>query len=113
MLWDLVKHLKEAAPIYKDVMNEQESNIPQTYVVIEEDVYDDNLNSGDGLSLIRRSSYNIRIHSRTAAEARTIAQPYREVLMTNRLGFEQFGPTFDPGTSYYSILISGRYTYGI
>lgn len=112
MLWNLFKHLKNKAPIYLDVMNEQESKIPQAYVVLEEDVFDENLVAGDGKSLVRNSSYNIRIHARTIAKAKTIVQSYREVLLENGIPFEQYGPTFDPGTNYYSILITGRNTYG-
>lgn len=113
MLWNLFKHLKNKAPIYLDVMNEQESKIPQAYVVLEEDVFDENLVAGDGKSLVRNSSYNIRIHARTIAKAKTIVQSYREVLLENGLHFEQYGPTFDPSTNYYSILITGRNAYGV
>jgi hypothetical protein len=68
--------------------------------------------SGDGKSLLRRSSYNIRIHARTIAKAKSLVQSYRQVLLEQGMPFEQYGPTFDPGTSYYSILITGRQTYG-
>lgn len=112
MLWNLFKHLKNQAPIYKDVMDEQESKIPQAYVVLEEDVYDENLVAGDGTSLVRQNSYNIRIHARTISKAKTIVKAYRQVLLEKGMHFDQFGPTFDPGTDYYSILITGRNTYG-
>lgn len=112
MLWNLFKHLKSQAPIYIDVMDEQEDKIPQAYVILEEDVFDENLVAGDGLSLVRNSSYNIRIHSRTIKKAKTLVQAYRQVLLNNGIPFEQYGPTLDPGTDYYSILITGRNTYG-
>lgn len=112
MLWNLFKHLKNKAPIYIDVMDEQESKIPQTYVILEEDVFDENRASGDGTSLLRVSSFNIRIHSRTAKKAREIVGDYRKVLIENNMSFQQYGPTYDPGTSYYSILITGKIAYG-
>jgi len=113
MLWNLFKHLKHIAPIYKDVMTEQEDKIPQAYVVLEEFTFDENRVSGDGRSLIRSSSYNIRIHARTVEKARSIVNAYRQVLLNGGLSFEQYGPTYDPGTSYFSILITGRNTYGV
>lgn len=112
MLWNYFKHLKTKAPIYISFMNEQEDKIPQAYIVLEEDVFDENLVAGDGKSLIRNSSYNIRIHSRTIEKAKSLVKDYRTVLFENGMSFEQYGPTFDPGTSYYSILITGRNTYG-
>lgn len=112
MLWNLFKHLKTIAPIYKDMMNEQADQIPQAYVVLEEFAYDENKASGDGISLIRSNSYNIRIHARTVEKARSIVNSYRQVLLSTGLSFEQYGPTYDPGTSYFSILITGRNTYG-
>jgi|GEM_PF-4460072 len=112
MLWNLFKHLKNKAPIYIDVMNEQESKIPQTYVILEEDVYDENLVTGDGKSLIRKNSYNIRIHARTAEKAKKLVADYRQVLLDKGLPFSQYGPTFDPSTNYYSILITGDDIYG-
>ena len=112
MLWNYFKHLKNKAPIYLEVMDVQARKIPQAYVVLEEDVFDGNLVAGDGKSLVRNSSYNIRIHARTVAKAKTIVQAYRQVLLEKGMPFEQYGPTFDPGTDYYSILITGRNTYG-
>ena len=112
MLWNLFKHLKSKAPIYLEVMDEQESKIPQIYVVLEEDVYDENLVAGDGKSLVRRSSYNIRIHSRTVDKAKKLVKDYRKVLLDKGMHFQQYGPTYDPSTDYYSILITGNETYG-
>lgn len=112
MLWDLFKHLKSKAPIYLNVMNEQESKIPQIYVVLEENVFDENLVAGDGKSLVRLSSYNIRIHSRTVDKAKKLVKDYRQVLLDKGMHFQQYGPTYDPSTDYYSILITGNDAYG-
>lgn len=111
MLWDLFKHLKDKARIYLDTMNEQESQIPEAYVILEEVTFDESKANGDGKSLIRSSTYNIRIHARTVAKARSIVNDYRGVLLNAGLPFSQYGPTFDPSTSYYSILITGSNMY--
>lgn len=113
MLWNYFKHLKNKAPIYKDVMDEDENSIPQAYVVLEEGTYDEGLVSGDGLSILRRSQFNIRIHTRTKKKADDLVADYRNVLLQNGIQFTQFGPTFDPGTSLYSTLIMGSVPYGI
>jgi len=112
MLWDYFKHLKTQAPIYNNIMDEDENSIPQHYVVLEEGVYDESLASGDGLSLVRKSSFNIRIHSRTFIKAKSLTTSYRAVLLQRGMAFQQYGPTYDPNSKYYSVLITGTQAYG-
>ena len=112
MLWELFKHLRNKAPIYKDFMDEQENKIPQTYVILETDVFDEGRSSGDGINILRTSSYNVRIHSRSVSKAKMIMKEYRETLILKGLQFSQYGPTYDPSTNYFSILITGDYIYG-
>lgn len=113
MLWNYFKHLKDQAPIYIDVMDEDANSTPQTYVVLEEKAYDEGFADGDGENLLRRESYNVRIHSRTKAKALELLQSYRQVLIQNKLKFTQYGPTYDPSTGYHSILITGNQVYGV
>lgn len=113
MLWDYFKHLKNKAPIYMDVMDEDANSIPQAYVVLEEKAYDDGFADGDGQNLLRRESYNIRIHATTKKKAIELSNLYREVLIQSTLKFSQYGPTYDPSTGYYSILITGNKVYGV
>ena len=113
MLWNYFKHLKKLAPIYIGVMDEDENSIPAHYVILEDLTFDEGFQSGDGLSLLRKKTYNIRIYARTREKAEEIVKEYRKVLLEKGFQFNQFGPTYDPTSAFYSTLISGDTVYGV
>lgn len=112
MLWNYFKHLKNKAPIYVGVMDEDENSIPTSYVVLEDNTSDNNFQSGDGKSLLRQKVYNIRIHARSREKAEELIKAYREVLLEKDIPFLQLGPTYDPSSAFYSTLITGEIVYG-
>lgn len=112
MLWNYFKHLKSIAPIYIGIMDEDENSIPENYVILEDQTFDEGHANGDGINLLRKSTYNIRIYSRTKKKADEIVNKYRTVLIDNRFQFNQFGPTYDPTSAFYSTLITGAFIYG-
>ena len=62
MLWELFKKLKSKCPIYKEVMNEDADSIPQKYVILQEHTYDQSVAKGDGISMVRKNSFTIRMY---------------------------------------------------
>lgn len=113
MLWNLFKHLKNKAPIYIGVMDEDENSIPNKYVILEDMASDVNFSSGDGKSLLRDRTYNIRIYAIRKAEAESVIKEYRKVLLEKGIPFNQLGPTYDPTSAFYSTLITGDIVYGV
>lgn len=111
MLWELFKSV-DICPIYMDVMDEDDNSIPQSYTIIEEHSYDENFISGDGLSLVRRNSFNIRIFSRNISKAKQATEIYKQILLNNGIAFTLVGPVFNPTDKYYSMTFSGSYIYG-
>lgn len=111
MLWDLCKHLKKLCPIYMEVMNEDENSIPPNYVLIQENSFDESFSEGDGISLVRKRSFNIRIHCKDRSKISAIVSGYRSVLYSNNIPFSQYGPVYSPSDGCTSINISGSYIY--
>lgn len=112
MLWDSLKTLKIHAPIYQGTMDEDENSTPENYVILEEQTFDESFAQGDGDSLIRKSTFNIRIYCRKLSKAKTVVAAYRTSLNTQKIAYKQFGPTFDQTTNIYSTLITGATLYG-
>lgn len=55
VMWDFVKSLKSEIEIYKEQMNEDADNIPESYLLLRSCVNDTILFSGDGKTQIRKS----------------------------------------------------------
>ena len=111
MLWDKVKHLKNLCPIYINVMEEDENDIPANYVILEDDSYDDTFLNGDGINLFRKKSFNIRIFCNGLTISKEIVSAFRKVLIENKIPFRQTGPVYETMDNTTSILISGSYIY--
>ncbi len=110
MLWDKFKDLSVYAPIYHNVMNEPDP--PPSFVVLEDQTYDEPAAYGDGQVFLRKSIFNIRIHSLEHAKVMELCERYRNQLKEDKFAFTQFGPTFDTESHYHSILLTGSIYYG-
>lgn len=110
MLWDLFKNT--AYPIYINSMEEDLSNMPDNFVVLEEQAFDEAFKHADGMAKLRRRTFNIRFHFVDTSTLDTAVASYRSILSLNNITFTQAGPVRDPGTKYHSVLITGSYVYG-
>lgn len=63
-LWEFLKPLAEEIPIYKQVMDEAEENVPQSYLLIRTDISNRGAIYGDGRALIRRDTADLLLVSR-------------------------------------------------
>lgn len=113
MLWQLFKHLKNKAPIYIGMMDEDENSIPNKYVILEDLASDNAFQNADGKNALRQRTYNIRIYARKKEEAETVIKEYRKELIEKGIPFTQLGPTYDPTSAFYSTLITGEIVYGV
>lgn len=109
-LFKLLKELSNQAPLY--VLRMDRTPEPDSYVVIDEP-YDEGYSSGDGQDLLRTNTFNIRIHSVNIEKALELGVIYRTLLNNNKLKHKKIGPTYDPSTGYYSILLTGNRVYGV
>lgn len=86
VLWDTLKSLAGEIPIYREIMDEDEDSVPQSYVLIRTDVTNVTGRFGDGLPQTRRSACDIVVvtkgragnstdlHSRNVAKVRRVIE---------------------------------------
>ncbi len=65
-LWELVSPLKDEIPIYKSTVDENEDNLPVSYLLLRADVVDSPEIFGDGRALLRQSECDVMLISKTA-----------------------------------------------
>lgn len=71
VLWDIVKDLRLSIPIYKEVMHEEENDIPDSYILLRSQISDTNKVFGDGSSKIRSADCDIILISKGYADDTT------------------------------------------
>lgn len=71
VLWDMVKDLRSSIPIYKEIMHEEENDIPDSYILLKSQISDTNKVFGDGSSKIRSADCDIILVSKGYAEDTT------------------------------------------
>ena len=71
VLWDMVKGLMNNIPIYKEVMHEEENDIPDSYILLRSQISDTNKVFGDGVSKIRSADCDIILISKGYADDTT------------------------------------------
>lgn len=64
VLWDMVKGLKSQIPIYKEIMHEEQNNVPPSYILLRSQVTDTNDVFGDGKGQIRAADCDIILVSK-------------------------------------------------
>lgn len=67
-LYNLVKPLANKIPIYKNVMTEDDSSTPDSYILLIDDVTNNGRVYGDGKSIIRSSDCDIHLISKGTAK---------------------------------------------
>ncbi len=68
-LWEMLSPLKDEIPIYKQTVDEDESNLPQSYLLIRADITNTPGMFGDGKALLRQSECDVMLISKTTGEA--------------------------------------------
>ena len=71
VLWDLVKDLRSQIPIYKEIMHEEENDIPASYILLRSQISDTITTYGDGKGLIRSADCDIILVSKGYADDTT------------------------------------------
>ena len=71
VLWDMVKDLKKKIPIYKEIMHEDENDIPASYILLRSQISDTTKSYGDGKSLIRNADCDIILITKGYADDTT------------------------------------------
>lgn len=70
-LYDIVKPLADEIEIYKEVMNEDESSTPDSYLLLVSDVTNSGRVYGDGKAILRVSDCDIKLVSKGTADVST------------------------------------------
>lgn len=63
-LWDFLKPLAEELPVYKQVADEAEEDIPESYLLVRANITDAGAVYGDGRTLIRRNTADLLLVSK-------------------------------------------------
>lgn len=68
-LWNMFAPLQNEIPIYKQTVDEDEDNLPQSYLLIRADITNSPGVFGDGKALLRQSECDVMLISKTTGEA--------------------------------------------
>lgn len=102
VLWDIMKGLSKDIPIYKEIMNEDDNDIPASYILLRTDMSNSTNTYGDGKSLIRNSDCDIILVSKGYADDSTDLHNknkklIREHLKSQEINFDEFNLGYDDG----------------
>ena len=102
VLWDMMKSLSKQIPIYKEIMHEDDNDIPASYILLRTDMSNSTSNYGDGKSLIRTSDCDIILVSKGYADDSTDLHNInkkliREHLKSLEINFDEFNLGYDDG----------------
>lgn len=102
VLWDVVKDLRTQIPIYKEIMHEDDNDIPASYILLRSQMSDSTENFGDGKSLIRSADCDIILVSKGYADDTTDLHNknkklIREHLRSQEISFQEFNLGYDDG----------------
>lgn len=102
VLWDMMKGLSKQIPIYKEIMHEDDNDIPASYILLRTDMSNSTNNYGDGKSLIRSSDCDIILVSKGYADDSTDLHNInknliREHLKSQEISFDEFNLGYDDG----------------
>lgn len=67
-LWNMFAPLQNEIPIYKQTVDEDEDNLPQSYLLIRADITNSLGMFGDGKALLRQSECDVMLISKTTGE---------------------------------------------
>jgi hypothetical protein len=102
VLWDMVKDLRNQIPIYKEIMHEDDNDIPASYILLRSQMSDTTENFGDGKSLIRSADCDIILVSKGYADDTTDLHNknkkiIRQQLKDQEISFDEFNLGYDEG----------------
>ena len=102
VLWDMIKGLSKQIPIYKEIMHEDDNDIPASYILLRTDMSNSTNTYGDGKSLIRTSDCDIILVSKGYADDSTDLHNknkklIREHLKSQEINFDEFNLGYDDG----------------
>ena len=102
VLWDMVKDLRNQIPIYKEIMHEDDNDIPASYILLRSQMSDTTENFGDGKSLIRSADCDIILVSKGFADDTTDLHNknkklIRQQLKDKEISFDEFNLGYDEG----------------
>lgn len=102
VLWDMMKSLSKQIPIYKEIMHEDDNDIPASYILLRTDMSNSTNTYGDGKSLIRTSDCDIILVSKGYADDSTDLHNknkklIREHLKSQEINFDEFNLGYDDG----------------
>ncbi len=115
-LWSIfqdLKYLKDdveiSIPVY---MGEKRlSDNPDTYVVIQEQLYDAPTQFGDGQVMLRNADFNIYVNSISKDELNTAKLLVIEKFKENNLNYEITSNIYDPTSEFYTVTFEGSFDY--
>ena len=121
ILWDIMKGLmydknnkllKDGITIYKETMNEEDNDIPDSYILLRSQTSDSVKTYGDGVSLIRNADCDIILVTKGYAEDTTDLHNINKVKIKNHLKAQEI-PYTDFNLGYDNGLKSTQHTFTI
>lgn len=113
-LWTLVKPLAEEIPVYKEVMDEDENSVPESYLLLRTDVGAGDVGSfyGDGETLLRQTECDIVLVSKSKGSGTNDVHNRNKAKVKALL--TESGVTFyGTNLGYDDALKSSRYTWSV
>ncbi|MFH2116764.1 MAG: hypothetical protein ABII85_01830 [Bacillota bacterium] len=113
-LWNLLKSLKSSSrEIHLEHLSVDFSKLPKTYMVIQDQVFDESTIHGDGSNLVRTADYELYINSTKKSNARSFLNDVIAILDSNNIEYQLNGNTYDPNSKYYTFSIGGSIIYNV
>jgi hypothetical protein len=111
-LWELLKPLASSTlKIFKEHQDEDNDKKPSKYIVIQEEVYDEAIEYGDGKPLLRSASFEIYINCKKSSDVKKIYQDVTSILNDNDIDYVLSGNIYDHVSDYFTRTIEGDIKY--
>ena len=116
-LWDLLSPLNDEIPIYKETVDEDETNLPQSYLLIRSDITNSPGMFGDGKALLRQPECDIMLISKTKGatsdDIHNVNKAKVEALLDNAdMTYEGFNLGYNDTLKESQFTWSVRFMYG-
>lgn len=89
ILWDLLKSLDSDIPVYKEIMNEEEEDVPESYILLRSQITDVPSVFGNGTTKIRQADCDVMLISKGYAENTTDLHNVNKLKIRNKLKSEE------------------------